>query len=198
MGNWSSKRRAAEIEVHVDRALRVKELENMVSELKLDNNNLRAELMQKFRQQENQRSTDVKKVSEVSSAQIAVFVDNMLATPESNLSYVPDFIERPLEVRTITYLLNAMAHTIDSAKLEFMGHEIVMRIQPKTESPVASAALTSIQPSERKKLTKALNGDQGDDQYSSYSDEELGVTRTQSMVGLPPAIDITTAVANVK
>jgi hypothetical protein len=119
------------INASVDRALRIRDLEREVSSLKQDNDALRAELKLKLRQQLNQRSVeDKKQPSEISSAQIEMYVDKMMEDPKTNLGYVPDFMEKPLEVKTIAYLLNAIGHTVDSARMEFMGHEIVMRVQP--------------------------------------------------------------------
>jgi hypothetical protein len=125
--------------------------------------------MLKLRQQLNQRSRDcdltAKQPSEISSAQIEMFVDKMMADPKSNFGYVPDFIEKPLEVKTITHLLNAIGHTIDSARIEFMGHEIVMRVQPV--APVTTAP-------------KATKPD--DEGYSSFDDDAYDA-------GLPPVLE---------
>lgn len=159
------------VNASVDRALRIRDLENEVASLKQDNNQLRRELMLKLRQQLNQRSRDcdltTKQPSEISSAQIEMFVDKMMADPKSNLGYVPDFIEKPLEVKTITHLLNAIGHTIDSARIEFMGHEIVMRVQP-----VAISAPVTTAP----KTTKPDEG------YSSFDDDAYDA-------GLPPVLE---------
>lgn len=123
--------RLSTVRHQIDDTLRIRDLEASVKELKAENNGLRREIMASLRQ----RSKDLNGLpqsSEISSAQVELFVEKLMNNPETNLGYVPDFLERPMEVKTITYLLNALAHTIDSSHIEFMGHEVVMRLQPST------------------------------------------------------------------
>ena len=61
------------------------------------------------------------------------FVDKLLSDPATNLGMVPDFIERPAQRTTLLFMLKAIAHAVDTSSIEFLGHEIVMRMQPIQE-----------------------------------------------------------------
>lgn len=118
----------------VSRELRVMQLEQEVRALKVDNNELRRQLMSKLRDRSG--GTDGAPDGQVSapsvvSPEIAYeIVEQMLADPMSNLGFVPDFMERPLERQTLLYLLKGVARTVDSARIEILGHELLMRMQP--------------------------------------------------------------------
>lgn len=152
MGGISSR----QLDDCVDRAIRIKELERENEVLKRDNANLRKELS---RRQSVSRSEPTEQKSEISAARIEMAVDQLLANPETNLSYVPDFIEKPMERNALLYLFNALATTVDSTHIQFegMGHELVMRLRP-------------IKCEEEPKNAKGL--EEPPHQYSDYDKEE--------------------------
>ncbi len=128
MGVSNSRIKVREIEEHVDRALRIKELEREVMSLKEDNNSLRRDLSRHVSLPKVSAPSEKKSV--ISAAQINAFIEKLMADPETNLSYVPDILERPMEQKTLMYIMNALAHTVDSADICFLGHQLIMKLQP--------------------------------------------------------------------
>lgn len=121
------------IENQVDRVLRIRQLEHEIQSLKADNNELRQEMMREL----NQRRVGVQAKgmvwehpSEVSQLEVDRFVEGLLADPNTNMGAIPDFLEGPAQKTMLMYLLKSIAHAIDTSAIEFMGHEVVMRMQP--------------------------------------------------------------------
>ena len=114
------------IEERVERHLTVRELRAEIKSLKEDNNELRRLLAQP----KLTRGSGDAVASIVSSEAVDAFVEKLLEDPTTNMAVVPDFMERPLERKMVLYLLGAIAHTLDSAKIQLMGHNIVLRMEP--------------------------------------------------------------------
>lgn len=116
----------------IDRALEIRRLHDEVETLKEDNNQLRKELMHVLNHGKKMRSAAVntEDLSQISAAQVDAFVDKLLADPDTNLSFVPDMIERPAQRTMLLFLLKAIGHAVDTTTIEFMGHEIVMKMKP--------------------------------------------------------------------
>ena len=122
------------IETHVDRALRIRDLEAEVETLKNENAQLRREITRELKTRSRNRGPRTK--SEVSMLKIEAIVDQMLLDPETNLGWVPDAMERPLLRKSLMYMLKAVSHTTDTSSIKFLGHEIVMRMQPTKDQDV--------------------------------------------------------------
>lgn len=172
MGNQN----ARQIEMHVDRALRIRELEKEIESLKSDNNALRRELTEHHARATR---TNEKQHSEISVAQVDAFVDALIADPATNVAYIPDAIERPLERKMLLYVLNALAHVVDSAQINFMGHELLLRLQPLP--PVAPVPPV-------KAVVGIVAGAREAEAYSEYDEEAYSTTNVEPEVEVPPPI----------
>ncbi len=164
------------IDAKIQIQLQLKEMEKEINDLKRDNTQLRRELLSKLRQQSNQRSKDVdsKQPSEVSSVQIDLIVEKQMNDMNNNLGFVPDFVEKPLRVKAITSIMHSLADIIDTTSIEFMGHEIVMHMQP-----------LAIDPSAKEIICEKEKNEEKDDPYSSYDDE---VYTDIKIANLPPSL----------
>lgn len=129
MGNTNS------LDVKIDLHLTIRELQNEIKSLKEDNDSLRQTITKTIKSAEQRSIASEKVVSVVSQAAIDEFVEALLADPESNIAYVPDMIERPMEKKMLLVLIKAIGQLVDSASIKFMGHEIVMHLKPIEERP---------------------------------------------------------------
>lgn len=124
------------LDERIDNILTIRQLKAEIESLKADNNALRKEMMTELNRSASRDVAESKQPSVVSQAAIDLFVETLLANPTTNLGMVPDFIERPGERQVFGYLLGALAKVFDSAKIELVGHEVLMHMRPKqTESP---------------------------------------------------------------
>ena len=128
----------ANIDERVERALEVRRLKEEIDALKQTNDELRHEMMRELNKGLKVRARGApgdnpKQASEVSVLKVDNFVDKLLSDPATNLGMVPDFIERPAQRTTLLFMLKAIAHAVDTSSIEFLGHEIVMHMQPIQE-----------------------------------------------------------------
>lgn len=165
MGNKQSQNR--EVSVAVAHEIEKLQLRNEINALKADNNELRKQLMVMYRGQlsTGNRRAVAEEPSFVSPEIVAQMVEQMLADPMTNLSFVPDFMERPMEQKALTYLLKALAKTVDTTRIEIAGHEILLHMQPvaKVENDVSPDCHETRDPQ---------------DAYSDYDDVSEGVVRS--------------------
>jgi hypothetical protein len=150
--------------------LRIQQLERELETLKQDNIDLRKELELKLRQQLHQRaqrSPGAREPSEISSVCVAQFVDQILADRKTNMGYVANLIERPLEIKMMTQLLNSLGHLVDTATIQLMGHELRLRLEPLLEHQQQQQQRNRREPN----LDEAGAIGEG---YSSYDDEAYG------------------------
>lgn len=121
--------------------------------------------------------------SVVSEQAVAAFVNGLLDDSATNLPFVPDAIERHLEQRTLLLLLNALAHGLASAQIEFMGHKVEMRLVPVADgNPVPGPEGSGTRTPTRVQApqTARSGGERGEDAdpdadqmvYSEYSEED--------------------------
>lgn len=121
------------VAISVEHQLAIRALQNEVQSLKQDNDDLRNKL--RANRDVTTLTTNVKSV--VSSTAIDEFVEGLLADPETNVAYVPDMIERPLERKMLLVLMKSVAQLVDSASIKFMGHEIVLQMRPMPRDATA-------------------------------------------------------------
>lgn len=125
MGNCST------IDQKIDRALRLKELEEQVELLKFDNDQMRKHLVNLQTRSRTVNNVCEQQTSGVSKFEIDAFVEELMANPETNLGFVPDIIERPM-IRKILYLvMNALSKVVDTTSVRFLGHELNFSINPQ-------------------------------------------------------------------
>lgn len=137
MGGFVSRQQEEDnLDVRVSREIRILQLENEIKALKADNNELRRQMMNQYRGANRSAGEPARPVSVVSPDRVEELVDAMLADPMTNLGFVPDFMERPLEKRALIYVLKALARTIDTSRIELAGHEILMHMRPIERQPI--------------------------------------------------------------
>ena len=120
------------VAISVEHQLAIRALQNEIQSLKQDNDDLRNKL-RAYRDV----TTKAADKSVVSSTAIDEFVEGLLADPETNVAYVPDMIERPLERKMLLVLMKSVAQLVDSASIKFMGHEIVLEMRPVPHNTTA-------------------------------------------------------------
>lgn len=72
--------------------------------------------------------------SEVSREQISAYVANILRDPAQNVWMVPDRVEGALYESAIQIAVGAIAHVLESTRVELLGHEIRFVLTPLTDS----------------------------------------------------------------
>jgi len=169
------------IDSSVDRALEIRQLKEEIAALKQDNNELRREMMRELnREIQQQRSAaPPKQPSEVSVLKVDTFVEKMLSDPATNLGFVPDVIERGAQRTMLLFLLKSMAHAVDTASIELLGHEIVLRMQPIQEEyrNLGEEGAASTLPPQY--------DDYNDSDYSDSLGDQEGVTTTVNAHDIP-------------
>ena len=120
------------VAISVEHQLAIRALQNEIESLKQDNDELRRSL-----RANRDVTTKAADKSVVSSTAIDEFVEGLLADPETNVAYVPDMIERPLERKMLLVLMKSVAQLVDSASIQFMGHEIVLEMRPVPHNTTA-------------------------------------------------------------
>lgn len=136
------------VAISVEHQLAIHALQNEIQSLKQDNDELRNKLRSN---RDVSKATNVVVKSVVSSTAIDEFVEGLLADPETNVAYVPDMIERPLERKMLLVLMKSVAQLVDSASIKFMGHEIVLEMRPQSKHEEAQQSKSEEAP----KLTES-------------------------------------------
>jgi hypothetical protein len=158
----------------VDRAMEIRRLHDEVESLKDDNNQLRRDLMEllngsRVRSRGASRGLGGggggggggarEEASQVSVARVDAFVEGLLADPETNLGFVPDFIERPAQRHMLLFLLKAIGHAVDTTTIEFMGHEIILQMRPIEREVVTGNGVNEEEECEEEAEDENFNAD---------------------------------------
>jgi len=70
------------------------------------------------------------KESRVSQESIKAFVETLLNDKNVNIKYFPDSVEKQIYRNVINIIMEVVKHTIDSAGIKIMGHQITMKLNP--------------------------------------------------------------------
>lgn len=101
-------------------------------------------------------------VVNLSKERINAWVEEMLATKESNIKYLPDFVERQIYRNVLGLMMNLLDRVAESVYIKFLGHQLVFDIDPIPDQdpaiPVAPVK-TEVKPKKSKK-SKSLNSKQ--------------------------------------
>jgi ABC-type anion transport system duplicated permease subunit len=65
-----------------------------------------------------------KKISNVSKEKINTIVDKLLKNPDTNISYLPDFVEKKIYTNVFGIVLNLLDDVLDTTAINFLGHKI--------------------------------------------------------------------------
>ena len=66
----------------------------------------------------------VKKLSDISTAEIDKFVEEILKDPNVNIGYLPDWVERKIYKNVFTIALGLVDKFADTTSVKFLGHEL--------------------------------------------------------------------------
>lgn len=69
-------------------------------------------------------------LSQVSQEKVSAFVAGVLADKEQNVWAIPDAIEGPLYESAIKVAVGAIAHVLESTRVELLGHEVRFVLKP--------------------------------------------------------------------
>lgn len=76
-----------------------------------------------------------KEIKIQSEKKIEEFVQNILDNPDTNISWLPDVVERRLYKNIATIIINLLESTIENSDITFLGHKIRFVIDPQLDSP---------------------------------------------------------------
>lgn len=76
-----------------------------------------------------------KEIKIQSEKKIEEFVQNMLDNPDTNISWLPDVVERRLYKNIATIIINLLESTIENSDITFLGHKIRFVMDPQLDSP---------------------------------------------------------------
>jgi len=76
----------------------------------------------------------------LSDAAVRRIVDAFLRNPDVNQTYLPDAIERRLYYNMIKLFLGVLSESLKHAKVELLGHQIVLHMDPMVLPPEQAAA----------------------------------------------------------
>jgi hypothetical protein len=73
--------------------------------------------------------------ADLSDAAVRRVVDAFLRNPDVNQTYLPDAIERRLYYNMIKLFLGVLSESLKHARVELLGHQIVLHMDPMALSP---------------------------------------------------------------
>ncbi len=76
-----------------------------------------------------------KEIKIQSEKKIEEFVQNILDNPDTNISWLPDVVERRLYKNIATIIINLLESTIENSDITFLGHTIRFVMDPQLDSP---------------------------------------------------------------
>ena len=79
-------------------------------------------------------SLSSKKVKIQSEKKIEEFVQNILDNPDTNISWLPDVVERRLYKNIATIVVNLLESTIENSDITFLGYKIRFVMDPQLDS----------------------------------------------------------------
>lgn len=66
--------------------------------------------------------------SHISKEKIEEFVNEMLANPDINITYIPDSVEKQIYVNIFAMVLNFLSNMSDTTSIDFLGHKVKIQI----------------------------------------------------------------------
>lgn len=68
--------------------------------------------------------------SNFSQKQIDIFIEKLLADPNVNIKYLPDFVERQLYRNIFTLIFGILQNLTDTTEIKLLGHKLMLRLIP--------------------------------------------------------------------
>ncbi len=104
----------------------------------LQEENKRLELENKRLRNDLNYYSDIKDVRTFSKSQMAIsksninkYVENLVENKETNIAYLPDFVERQIYRNIFGMALVLFEQVIDSTSLTILGHELSFNLHPE-------------------------------------------------------------------
>ena len=73
---------------------------------------------------------DASELRKMSEQRLSSIVQDMLDDPDTNIPWLPDFVERKLYMNIFTIAMNMFERVIEDTQLHFMGHQLQMVVDP--------------------------------------------------------------------
>lgn len=70
-----------------------------------------------------------KKITEVSKEKINHYVEKLLENSDTNISYLPDFVEKKIYTNILGIALNLLNDILETTSIKFIGHEIALDLR---------------------------------------------------------------------
>ena len=119
-------------EALLEKESEIDDLRKAYDEVMAENARLTAELMEE----------QVKNLgSEIASSSVGDFVEELMKDPKYNAKWVPDKIEKPIQVANFKLMLHAIKNICEAFTYELFGHELKLVIVPKAPETLASREL---------------------------------------------------------
>lgn len=71
-----------------------------------------------------------KELREKSETNISKYIESILADPKTNISWLPDSVERKIYKNVAMLLLNAMETTVENTEVHMLGHSLRFVVDP--------------------------------------------------------------------
>lgn len=75
-------------------------------------------------------SLSSKNIKILSEKKINEYIENILKNPDTNISWLPDIVEKKIYKNIITLSLNVLETTIENSNIELLGHKINFVLDP--------------------------------------------------------------------
>jgi signal transduction histidine kinase len=73
---------------------------------------------------------------EVSKDKIKHYVDNLLANSDTNIAYLPDFVEKKIYTNILGVALKVLDDMLQTTTIRFLGHEIAFDLREDLDNEV--------------------------------------------------------------
>lgn len=125
MGNWFTKSKKDTLTYHKDFvALKNNEFNHKINDLIQRNTILESE-NKKLTQQLHLNNN----LNKIDKETIKLTVKKLLENPDINVGLLPDKIEGKMYENFISFLLGLLKESLDTTKIEFLGHEIQITLR---------------------------------------------------------------------
>jgi signal transduction histidine kinase len=84
----------------------------------------------------NKKLINRKNLTEVSKDKIKEYVDNLLENSDTNISYLPDFVEKKIYTNILGVALKVLDDMLQTTTIKFLGHEIAFDLREDLDNEV--------------------------------------------------------------
>lgn len=73
-------------------------------------------------------SSFTRRTTEINKESLEKYIDSLLADKNTNIKFLPDFVERKIYSNVFSILLRLMDDTLENTSISFLGHRIVFDV----------------------------------------------------------------------